>query len=71
MSSAVKPNKFMVKATLNIVPQKANFVDVIDTGTTMHFFLKESNAEKIKKVDVRINVMSPNGASHNPLLQPK
>ena len=61
MSSVVKPNKFKVKTTLDIVPQKTNFVDVIDTGTTTHCFLKEGNVEKIRKVDVGINVMSPNG----------
>ena len=60
MSSVVKPKQFKVKATLDIVPQKTNFVDVIDTGTTTHLFLKESNVEKIRKVDVGINVMSPN-----------
>ena len=46
MSSVVKPNKLMVKTTLDIVPQKTNFVDVIDTGTTTHCFLKESNVQK-------------------------
>ena len=61
MSSVVKPKKFHVKTTLDIVPQKTNFVDVIDTGTTMHCFLKESNVEKIRNVNVGINVMSPNG----------
>ena len=60
MSSVVKPNKFKVKTTLDIVSQKNNFVDVIDTGTTTHCFLKESNVEKIRKFDVGINVMSPN-----------
>ena len=71
MSSVVKPKKIHVKTTLDIVPQKTNFLDVIDTGTTTHCFLKESNVEKIRNVDVGMNVMSPNGASHNPLLQPK
>ena len=47
MSIVVKPKKFKVKTTLDIVTQKTNFVDVIDTGTTTYFFLKESNAEKI------------------------
>ena len=61
MSSVVKPKQLKVKTTLDIVSQKNNFVDVIDTGTTMHCFLKESNVEKIRKVDVGINVMSPNG----------
>ena len=61
MSSVVKPKKFKVKRTLDIVPQKTNFVDVIDTGTTTHCFLKESNVEKIRNADVVINVMSPNG----------
>ena len=61
MSSVVKPNKLKVKTTLDIVPQESNFVDVIDTGTTTHCFLKESNFEKIRNVDVGINVMSPNG----------
>ena len=40
---------------------KIDLVDVIDTGTTAHCFLKESNAEKIRNADVGINVMSPNG----------
>ena len=61
MSSVVKPKKIKAKTTLDIVPQKNNFVDVIDTGTTTHCFLKESNVEKIRNVDVGINVMSPNG----------
>ena len=61
MSSVVKPKKLNVKITLYIVSQKTNFVDVIDTRTTTHCFLKESNVEKIRKVDVGINVMSPNG----------
>ena len=46
MSSVVNPKKFKVKTTLDIVPQKNNFVDVIDTGTTTHCFLKEINVEK-------------------------
>ena len=46
MSSVVKPKKLKVKTTLDIVPQKTNFVDVIDTGTTTHCFLKEGNVEK-------------------------
>ena len=46
MSSVVKPNKLKVKTTLDIVPQKTNFVDVIYTGTTTHCFLKERNVEK-------------------------
>ena len=41
--------------------KKTNFVDVIGIGTTTHFFLKERNVDKIRKVDVGINVMSPNG----------
>ena len=61
MSSVFKPNKFKVKTTLDIVPQKTNFVDVIDTGTTTHCFLKEINVEKIRKFDIGINVMAPNG----------
>ena len=61
MSSVVKPNKLKVKTTLDIVPQKTNFVDVIDTGTTTHCFLKEGNVDNISKVDIGINVMSPNG----------
>ena len=61
MSSVVKPKNFKVKTTLDIVPQKTNFLDVIDTGTTTHFFMKERNVEKIRNVDVGINVMSPNG----------
>ena len=61
MSSVVKTKQLKFKATLDIVPQKTNFVDVIDTGTTTHCFLKESNGEKNRKVDVGINVMSPNG----------
>ena len=44
MSSVVKPNKFKVKTTLDIVPQVTNFVDVIDTGTTPHCFLSENSA---------------------------
>ena len=48
MSSVVKPNKLKVKTTLDIVPQKTNFVDVIDTGTKMYCFLKESNVEKLE-----------------------
>ena len=70
MSSVVKPKEFKVK-NLDIVPQGTNFVDVIDTGTTTHCFLKESNVEKIRNVNVGIIIMSPNGASHNPLLHPK
>ena len=50
MSSVFKPNKFKLKTTLDIVPQKTNFVDVIDTGTTTHCFLKESNVEKSEKL---------------------
>ena len=61
MSSVVKLKQLKVKTTLDVVPQKTNFVDVIDTGTTTHYFMKESNVEKIRKVDVGINVMSPNG----------
>ena len=61
MSIVVKPKKIKVKTTLDIVTQKNNFVDVIDTGTTTHCFLKESNVEKIRNVDVVINVMYPNG----------
>ena len=61
MSSVVKPKKLKVKTTLDIVPQKTNFVDVIDTGTTTHFFLKEDNVENISNVNIGINVMPPNG----------
>ena len=61
MSSVVKPNKLKVKTTLDIVLQKTNFVDVIDTSTTTHCFLKESNVEKFRNVNVGINIMSPNG----------
>ena len=43
MSSVVKPKKLQVKTTLDIVPQKTNFVDVIDTETITHCFLKEGN----------------------------
>ena len=43
MSSVVKPNKSKAKTTLDIVPQKTNFVYVIDTGTTTDCFLKETN----------------------------
>ena len=57
MSSVVKPKQLKVKTTLDIVPQKTNFVDVIDTGTTTHCFMKESNVEKIRNADVGINVM--------------
>ena len=46
MSSVVKPKKFKVKKNLDIVTQKTNFVDVIDTGTTTHCFLIESNVKK-------------------------
>ena len=46
---------------LDSVPQKTNFVDVIDTGTTTHCFPKERNVEKIRNINVGINVMSPNG----------
>ena len=49
MSSVVKPNKFKYKTTLDIVPKKTNCVHVIDTGTTTHCFLKESNVEKSEK----------------------
>ena len=61
MSSVVKPNKLKFKTTIDIVPQKNNFVDVIDTRTTTHCFLKEGNVDKISNVDIRINVMYPNG----------
>ena len=61
MSSVVKPKKIKVKTTLDIVPQKNKFVDVIDTGTTTLCFLKEGNVDNISKVDIGINVMSPNG----------
>ena len=57
MSSVVKPKKLKVKTTLDIVPQKTNFVDVIDTGTTTQCFLKEGNVDNISKVDIGINVM--------------
>ena len=46
MSSVVKPKQLKVKTTLDIVPQKTNFVDVIDNGKTTHCFLKENNVEK-------------------------
>ena len=46
MSSVVEPKQLKVKTTLDIVPQKTNFVEVIDTGTTTHCFLKEINVEK-------------------------
>ena len=61
MSSVVKPNKFKVKTTLDIVPQITNFVDVIDTRTTTHCFFKEGNVDNISNVDIGINIMSPNG----------
>ena len=61
MSSVVKPKKLKVKTNLDIVPQKNNFVNVIDTGTTAHCFLKEGNVDNISKVDIGINIMSPNG----------
>ena len=48
MSSVVKPKQLKIKTTLDIVPQFV-FVDVIDTGTTTHCFLKESNVEKSEK----------------------
>ena len=57
----IKPNNLKIKTTLDIVPQKINYVDVIDTGTTTHCFLKEGNVDNISKVDIGINVMSPNG----------
>ena len=60
VSSVVKPNNLKVKTTLDIVPQKTNYVDVIDTGTTTHCSLKECNFYKISKVNIVINVMSPN-----------
>ena len=53
MSSVVKPKNLKVKTTLDIVLQKTNFVDVIDTGTTTHCFLKESNVEKNQKCQRR------------------
>ena len=59
MSSVVKPKKLKVKTTLDIVPKK-KFVDVIDTGTTTHYFLKDGNVDNISKVNIGINVMSPN-----------
>ena len=59
MSSVVKPNKIKVKTNLDLVPQKTNFVDVIDTRTTAHCFLKEGNVDIISNVDIGINVMSP------------
>ena len=71
MSSVVKPKKLEVKTTLDIVPQKTNFVDVFDTGTTTHCFLKEGNVDNIIKVDIRINVMSPTEASRNLSPPPK
>ena len=40
MSSVVKPKQLKVKTTLDIVPQKNNFVDVIDSGTTTPCVLK-------------------------------
>ena len=52
MHSAVKPTQLKVKTTLDIVPQKTNFVDIIDTWKTAHCFLKEINVEKIRKFDV-------------------
>ena len=61
--SLVKPKNLKVKTTLDIVPQKTYFIDVIDTGITTHCFLKEINVEKIRSVDVGINVMSPNGGA--------
>ena len=61
MSIVFKPKKLKVKTTLYIVPQRTNFVDVIDTRTTTHCSLKEGNVDKISKFDIGINVMSPNG----------
>ena len=46
MSSVVKPKKFKTRTTLDIVSQRTNFVDVIDTGTTTHCFLEKRNVEK-------------------------
>ena len=60
MSSVIKPKKLKVKTTLDIVPQKTNFVDVLDTGTTTRCFLKEGNADNISNVDIGINIMYPN-----------
>ena len=71
MSSVVKPKNFKVKTTLYIVPQNTNFVDVIDTGTTTHCFLKESNVEKSENLTQESTSCLQMGASHNPLLQPK
>ena len=61
VSSVVKPNNLKVKTTLDIVPQKTNSIDVIDTRTTTHCFLKEGNVDNISKFYIGINVMSPNG----------
>ena len=61
MSSVVKSKQLKVKTTLDIVPQKTNFVYVIDTGTTTHCFLKEGNVDNISNIDIGINAMSPNG----------
>ena len=58
MSSVVKPKQFKVKTTLDILTQKTNLVDVIDTGTTTHCFLKESNVEKSRNVDVPVSMAS-------------
>ena len=71
MSSVVKPKKFKVKTTLDIVPQKTNFVDVIDTGTTTHCFLKESNVEKSEMSTYESTSCLQTGESHKPLLRPK
>ena len=47
MSSVVNLKQLKFKTTLDIVPQKTNFVDVLDTGTTTHCFLKEGNVDNI------------------------
>ena len=61
MSSVVEPNNLRVKTTLDIVPQKTNFVDVIDTRTTTDCLLKEGNVDNISNIDIGINAMYPNG----------
>ena len=52
MSGVVKPKKLKVRTTLDNVTQKTNFVDVIETGTTTHCFLKEVNVDNIGNVNI-------------------
>ena len=71
ISSVVKPNKFKAWKNLDIVPQKTNFVDFIDTGTKTHCFQKERNVEKLENLTKESTSCLQTGATHNLLLQPK